>query len=238
MAGITAVAASADVTSGESAADNSASGFITAEQIVLATSPAAATSYSWGLAIPQGSSAGRSALSSTTDAAPVFTPDVAGTYVITCTVDSSTSYVLRLTVTALAVAVPTQAIRFSPVTDSSVIAPALGAMLYYSSDQDALVTKLPDDSVSRSYVLRFADVVVSAFTIDQTYQTTVSVPGLTADQNALGTIRQQSAGAPLVLLNCRADENEVVLVFGVTGSINWVGGTADLAVQILPAAAS
>jgi len=234
MAGIIAVAASASVLAAATAVDKNASGFITGEQIVLSTTPTG-SAYSWGLSKQSGATA-RSDLDDGSAATPVFTPDVAGVYNITVDVDG-TEYTLRLTVTQLAQSTPLEAVRFSPVADSAVPTPALGAALYYSSDQDALVTKLADGSVPRSYVLRFADVAVSAFTIDQTFQVGVTAD-VTPDLNALGTIRSQSAGAPLVLLRCYPDEGEVVLVFGVTGSINWVGGTADLAVQILPVAAS
>jgi hypothetical protein len=232
MAGIIAIAATGQVQSGDTSADNNASGFLTAEQIALATTPTG-SSYSWGLSRPQGSTA-RADLNSLTDATPVFTPDVAGVYCITCDVDG-TPYTLRLSVTQLAVSHPLEALRFSPVTDAQVEAPTLGAAMYYSSDQGRLVTKLTDDTVVITpYVLRFADVAVTAFTIDSTFQTAVSVPGMVPSQNANGTIRAQSVGAPLVLITTRPDEDELILVFGVLGSVNWVGGTVDVSVEILP----
>lgn len=129
---------------GETSANNAASGFITAEQITLGTSPTG-TVYSWGIAKPSGSTA-RGNLSDDDVAAPVFTPDIAGVWCLTCTVDG-TPYTLRLTVTQLAESTALDALRLSPVADSAVPAPALGAVIYYSSTQDALVTKEPDGDV-------------------------------------------------------------------------------------------
>jgi hypothetical protein len=97
---------------------------------------------------PAASSRARSALSAETGATVTFTPDVAGYYVLTATVDSVTAYILRIAVTSTAISQLVEAIRFSPKTDSSVPAPALGLTMYYSSDQDALCVKDPDDAVS------------------------------------------------------------------------------------------
>jgi hypothetical protein len=143
MAGLLANSVSVSMVSGS--ADASQAGFLTGEQIVLSTTPTAA-SYSWGVAKPSGSS-GRAALSEDDVAAPVFTPDVAGYYVFTCTIAGGTAYVLRANVTALAVASPTQALRLSPVTDAQVEAPAVGMALYYSSTQSALCVKDANDDV-------------------------------------------------------------------------------------------
>src|SRR3990167_2773526 len=96
MAGILASSASETMTSGDTAADNTHTGYLVAEQVTLATYPTGA-SYSWGLAKPSGATV-RSDLSATTGAGPVFTPDVAGYWTITCTVASTTAYVLRIAV--------------------------------------------------------------------------------------------------------------------------------------------
>jgi hypothetical protein len=132
--------------SGDTSADNSVAGYIRAEQVVLTTYPTGAV-YSWGIAKPSGATS-RSDLSASDSSAPVFTPDVAGYYVITCTVDETTSYVIRLSVTLAAVTTPYEAIRLQPMADSQVTAPTLGVCLYFSSTQDALCVKFPDDSVS------------------------------------------------------------------------------------------
>lgn len=140
MSGIIAVSASETMTSGDTSADNAWSGFITNERVLLTTNPTG-TDYEWALVSPQASNIARSALSAETGSSVTFTPDVGGYYIITCTVDSATSYVLRVSVTSTAVSQLVEAIRFSPKTDSSVPTPVLGLTMYFSSDQDALVVK-------------------------------------------------------------------------------------------------
>jgi hypothetical protein len=147
MAGITAASASETLAAGDTSADHAVGGFITGESILLGTSPTG-TDYEWALTQPAASSRARSALSAETGATVTFTPDVAGYYVLTATVDSVTAYILRIAVTSTAISQLVEAIRFSPKTDSSVPAPALGLTMYYSSDQDALCVKDPDDAVS------------------------------------------------------------------------------------------
>lgn len=139
MAGI--LANSSTHTHSSTSVDETEAGYITAEQVTLSVTPSA-SSYSWGMARPSGSSAGRSALSEDDVASPVFTPDVAGFYTITCLVNGTTTYVIRLSVTSLAVASPSQALRLSPVTDAQVEVPAVGAVLFCGSDHgDVLCMK-------------------------------------------------------------------------------------------------
>lgn len=140
MAGILFNSGSLTTSSGDTSADAAFSGAITGERGVLSTYPTG-TTYSWAIAAPSASTVARSALSSTTTAAPTFTPDVAGEYVITCTVDSTTDYVLRLSVTSTAVSQLVEAIRLSPKTNASVPTPSAGVMLFYSSDENALCVK-------------------------------------------------------------------------------------------------
>ncbi len=121
-------------------ADNTKAGYVVGEEIALTTLPTG-TLYAWAQSIPAGSAPARSALTDAAVAATRFTPDVAGIYTLVCTVDSATVYILRLSVTLRASASVAQAMRFSPVTDASVAAPALGVTLYFSSDAGALVTK-------------------------------------------------------------------------------------------------
>ena len=145
MAGI--LANSVTQTMSSASVDASQAGYLNAEQITLSTTPTG-SSYAWSLSRPSGSIAARSALSSDSDAAPTFTPDVAGYWVISCLVDGTTSYVLRISVTSLAVQTSTQAFRLSPVTDSQVEAPTVGLALYCSSTQgNVLCVKDPDDVV-------------------------------------------------------------------------------------------
>ena len=122
------LANSASVTHASSTSDDSNAGYITSEQITLSTSPTQA-SYSWGLSKPSGATV-RSALSSATNATPVFTPDVAGTYTLT---EGTSGFILRITVTAAAIISISNAQRFSPIVDTAVPSPAQGLTLYCSS---------------------------------------------------------------------------------------------------------
>lgn len=131
MAGILANSASVTMTSGDTALDNTKAGYVVGEQITLSTTPTGAT-YSWGLAKPEGATS-RSNLSDSTSASVVFVPDYAGTWTVTCVVDSTT-YVLRLTATAVAITSVANAHRFSPTTNTSIPAPSLGLTLFCSSD--------------------------------------------------------------------------------------------------------
>ncbi len=141
------LANSASVTMTTSTSDDVSSGYVTGEQIALSTNPSG-TTYLWGWSIPSGSAAGRSALQSPTDPNPTFVPDQAGTYLLTCTVDTTTVYVLRVTVAAVSVSESAQVLRLSPVGDATVPPPAAGVCLYFSSTQNALVTKAPDGTVT------------------------------------------------------------------------------------------
>ncbi len=124
----------------ETAADKSVSNYVAGERITLSTTPTG-TDYVWSIAQPSGSSRARSALSAETGASVTFAPDVGGTYLVTCVVDSTTTYVIRITCQAAAIAEPVEAVRFSPRTDASIPAPAAGVTMYYSSTQSALVVK-------------------------------------------------------------------------------------------------
>jgi len=135
MAGILANSASETMVAGDTAADNSRSGYVVGEQITLSTTPTG-TTYSWSLAKPSGATS-RSNLSDETAAGPVFVPDYAGTWTITCIVDGATTYVLRVTATAVAITSVANAHRFSPTTNNSIPAPALGLTLFCSSDANS-----------------------------------------------------------------------------------------------------
>ncbi len=137
MAGI--LANSVSVTQLSASADASVSGYVTAEQIVLSTTPTGA-SYAWALGKPSGATA-RSDLTDDTGASVAFTPDVAGYYVVTCTVGSSTIYVARISVTQSAAATSVEALRLQPKSNASVPTPSTGVALFYSSDESALCVK-------------------------------------------------------------------------------------------------
>jgi hypothetical protein len=146
MAGITAASASVTLSSGSTSDNNSSSGWVAGERIVLGTSPTG-SSYSWAISAPSAASVARSALSSATAAAPTFTPDVGGTWVVAVTVSGTTSYTLRLTVQAAAVSEPVEAIRHSPREDSTITAPSLGVASYFSDTFDNLACKDPSGRV-------------------------------------------------------------------------------------------
>lgn len=130
---------------GDTAVDKSISGLITNESIALSTVPTGST-YSWGISKPSGATA-RSDISSATDATPSFTPDVAGYWIVTCTVDSTTSYVIRISVTQTAVTTSYEAIRFSPKTAASVPAPTVGSAVYHDTTTGLLSRKIAGGAV-------------------------------------------------------------------------------------------
>ena len=149
MAGILAISSSKSMTAGETAVNDVESGYLTNEQIALSTTPTG-SSYAWALAIPSGSTVARSGLSSETASGPTFTPDVEGEYVVTCVVDSTTTYTLRCTVVATSVVSIIGSMRLLPRTDASVPTPSTGETMYYSSDQSSYAVK---DSSGNVYTL-------------------------------------------------------------------------------------
>ena len=127
------------MTAGDTAADKSVDGYLVGEQVALATSPAG-SSYQWSLAKPSGATS-RADLNDTTLAGPVFTPDVGGYYVLTCIVDSTTVYVMRLAAVATAATTLAGALRLTPLANVSVPTPPTGATLAYSDELSQLVRK-------------------------------------------------------------------------------------------------
>jgi hypothetical protein len=125
--------------------DNTQAGFIDNEAVTLSTLPTG-TTYEWGLAKPQGATA-RSNLTATTGTGVQFIPDVAGTWTITCTVDGTTAYALRISVLQVAVTTWAHAYQLPLIADASVPAPATGATFYYSSDRTAVALKVPSGDV-------------------------------------------------------------------------------------------
>lgn len=146
MAGILANSASQTMVGGDTTADKVVSGYVVGEQIRLGVTPAG-TSYLWSQALPSGSAVARAGLDSDTIAAPVFTPDAPGVYLVTVIVDSVTTYVIRIGVTAVSVTIAVQGTHYLPVPDASIAVPALGGVLYYSSDQNAFVVKLANGDI-------------------------------------------------------------------------------------------
>jgi len=140
MAGIYGNSVSVVMVAGDTAAENTWDGFLVDEMVTLAVTPAG-TSYSWGMSLPNGASSVRAALSSTTAAAPTFTPDVAGEWVLTCLVNGVTTYVLRLGVTAVATVTMPQVARLQAVADSAVSNPSGTTLALYNSATHGLVVK-------------------------------------------------------------------------------------------------
>ena len=138
MAGILANSASKTMTSGS--ADNSVSGYLVGEQIVLTVTPTG-TNYVWAIAKPSGSSTARSNLDATTGASVKFTPDAEGYFTVSCVVDSTTTYTLRIAAQAIGTVTYHSASNFSPLNNAQVPVPALGATLFYSSENGALSYK-------------------------------------------------------------------------------------------------
>lgn len=137
MAGILANSVSVSHTS--STADDTNAGYLNQERITLTTLPTG-TTYQWAMSKPVASGA-VAKLSSDSAASVSFIPDVAGYYVITCTVDSTTFYVLRISVTDTVAATAREALRLQPKADAQIATPSSGVALYYSSTQDALAIK-------------------------------------------------------------------------------------------------
>jgi hypothetical protein len=139
MAGIIASSVSVVMTGGMTLADKAMSGYVTGEAVSLTTTPTGA-SYSWAIAKPSGATI-RSDLSLATSSAPTFIPDVAGYYIITVTVDGATTYVIRLSVTAVAILTWAEAMRLQPKLAASVPAPATGSAVFHDLTRDRLVAK-------------------------------------------------------------------------------------------------
>lgn len=141
MAGILANSVSASMVAGDAAVDNAASGYVINEGVTLTTTPAA-TTYQWTLTRPSGSSAAKAAISDTTAASPIFTPDAAGTYLVGCTVDGSTVYRLSVAVLLSANSNASQVLRLQQVPNATVATPGVSALAVFNSEElEAIATK-------------------------------------------------------------------------------------------------
>lgn len=132
MAGILAASATKTMASGNTSANGSVSGYIVGEQVTLTTTPTG-TNYAWAISIPSGSAAARSALSASTGASVTFTPDYGGLFVISCTVDSTTTYTLVISVAATVASTAVEAIRYQALSDATVSTPVANAVAVYVS---------------------------------------------------------------------------------------------------------
>ncbi len=133
MAGILANSATVTMVDGDTAVDQNVTGYLMNEQITLSVT-GSPTNTTWGQAIPSGSGAARTALSSSSGATQRFTPDVSGYYTITCNADG-TMYVLRIQVLAIAQSVAREALRLLPMANSQVPTPQTGIALFCGTDE-------------------------------------------------------------------------------------------------------
>jgi len=150
MAGITANSTSVTMVSGDTSADKNQPGYVAAEQITLGiVHGSAVTSAVWGIAIPSGANAIRTALSSTTALAPSFTPQsgVEGSYVLQCTVNGDTVYVLRADVVRNTTSTLAGALRMLPKLSASVPAPTTGYTYFVDSATGLRSRKDPSGNV-------------------------------------------------------------------------------------------
>lgn len=151
MSGITAQSATKTLGSGDTSVDNSTFGYVTKEQISLGLTGSPTTAL-WSLSKPSNSGAA-CLIDNSTSLSPLFSPDVEGTYVITCVVDSSITYVLRIDIVNVSVVSVISAIHILPCQNSQIPVPRSGVTIFFSSDSDGLAIKLSDGSVEEIQTL-------------------------------------------------------------------------------------
>jgi len=151
MAGILANSASVSMVSGDTAASKNMFGYAKTEAITLGVTPAG-TSWVWAMVPPSASLARTARLSSTTVAAPTFTPDVDGTYVITCMVDGTTSYTIHCVVVNETTAVQVPHVTWTPKAPADVVAPAGGLRQFYNSATSLMAFKDSDGNVTTAVI--------------------------------------------------------------------------------------
>lgn len=158
MAGIMANSATVTMASGDTTADNTKAGYIAKEQVTL-TVTGTNTAFEWTLSKPTAS--GAACALNDDDATSVnFTPDVEGYYVITCEVNGTTTYILRISVASVANVSTITAMRMIPVASATVPIPATGVTLYdRTTGTDTLAAK---DSAGTSLAFALVRSGVSA----------------------------------------------------------------------------
>lgn len=139
MAGIMANSASATMVSGDTSADNAVAGYVVREAIALSVTPSG-TTYQWSLSKPAGATS-RSDLTDDDAATCSFVPDTAGEWLLSLLVDGATTYVLRVSVTAVAVSFTYEAMRFSPKLASAVPTPSTGSAISHDATSGLLSRK-------------------------------------------------------------------------------------------------
>lgn len=144
MAGITLQSDAVTLGAGSTSADNDVSGLVQGQQILLGVT-GTPSSTTWGLAKPSDATA-RSDLSSATAAAPTFTPDKGGIYLVSCNADG-TVYTLRITVNAVGSVTTRDSIRFVPTAAAAVPVPPTGSKTMFLDSADSAL-KLKDSADS------------------------------------------------------------------------------------------
>ncbi len=146
MAGITAISATKTLGSGDTSADNTTSGYVSKEQISLGLTGSPVTAL-WSLSKPNASGSSCQ-LDDETSLTPKFSPNVEGMYVVSCLVDGSTTYILRISAVDTTITSAISAIHFLPCLNSQIPTPRSGRTVFFSSDSGAMSQKLPDGTVS------------------------------------------------------------------------------------------
>ena len=226
MAGILANSLSVTMLSGDTLPDNTVSGYVTEEQVVLGASPApVGATYLWSMAGPPGTTI-RDAFDQPDIATPTFTPNAPGWYTITCTVNSTTTYVLLASVTATAAITTAEAIRVPPKTDASIITPPSGSVLFYSAasnswrvkDSTGLAHDLDSPNAFQVTATGAGGVVVSIPLADNSsLQTRITVTGLCT----LGTDAGSSMSFAPSLAAKRLTGAATVALVGTASIATW-----------------
>ena len=138
MAGILANSVTGSMVSGDTAVTQTVSGYVSSEQITLSTSPTGST-YAWTLSRPSGTTV-RSDLNNEDIAAPKFTPEAEGSYLVTCTVDGSTVYTVQIGVLAASTSNAVQVLRLQPLKNASVATPSDDSVNVYNSYENAALS--------------------------------------------------------------------------------------------------
>lgn len=146
MPGVMANSVSASMVDGDTSPDNTATGYLTGEQITLTVTDSDPASVSWGLSIPSNSAVASSGLDDDDVEVVHMTPDVGGYYTVTANVDG-TAYVLRISVASVAQTTAEGVLGFQPLTNAQAPTPAAGTNLFHSSSHGLLSVKLPDGTV-------------------------------------------------------------------------------------------
>lgn len=144
MAGILANSTSV-VMASSIGADAAREGFTLGEVVTFTVDPTGAA-YLWSVGGPAGSVA---QLTESDAAAPKLKPDQAGFYIIVCTVDATTTYVMRIEVKAITVDWAASGLHMARVAAADVPTPATGYVLFVdSSNSDLVSIKNSSGSVS------------------------------------------------------------------------------------------